>query len=100
VSSWVTWGTKTARIELIVNECKPLLAGVGRVGDFDVNAEELHLVDADGRGIQSSTSQLNLSRVGHKKTPYTPYTPPNTRLTWATQPQRAPPIPYKALKLS
>jgi len=25
-----------------------------------------------GRGLHSSTSQLNLSRVGHKKTPYTP----------------------------
>jgi hypothetical protein len=25
-----------------------------------------------GRGLHSSTSQLNLSRVCHKKTPYTP----------------------------
>jgi len=25
-----------------------------------------------GRGLHSSTSQLNLSRVWHKKTPYTP----------------------------
>jgi len=29
-----------------------------------------------GRGLHSSTFQLNLSRVWHKKTPYTPYTPP------------------------
>ena len=53
-----------------------------------------------GRGFHSCTSQLNLSRVCHKKTPYTPYTPPNTPLTRATQPLHAPPIPYKALKLS
>jgi len=26
----------------------------------------------DGRGLHSSTSQLNLSRVCHKKTAYTP----------------------------
>ena len=29
-----------------------------------------------GRGLHSSTSQLNLSRVCHTNTPYTPYTPP------------------------
>ena len=33
-------------------------------------------------------------------TPYTPYTPPDTPLARATQPLRAPPMPYKALKLS
>jgi len=33
-------------------------------------------------------------------TPYTPYTPPDTPVTWVAQPLRAPPIPYKALKLS
>ena len=37
---------------------------------------------ATGRGLHSSTFQLNLSRVRHKNTPYTPYTP----LTRATQP--------------
>jgi len=54
----------------------------------------------EGRGLHSSTSQLNLSRVYHKKTPFTPYTPLHTPLTRATQPLRAPPIPCKALKLS
>ena len=29
-----------------------------------------------GRGLHSSTSQLNLSRVCHKKTPYTPLNTP------------------------
>jgi len=49
------------------------------------------------RGLHWSTSQLNLSRVYYKKKPYTP---PNTPLIRATQPLRAPPFPYKALKLS
>ena len=39
---------------------------------------------AGGWGLHLSASQLNLSRVCHKKAPYTPYTPPNTRLTRAT----------------
>ena len=34
------------------------------------------------------------------KTSYTPSKPPNTPLTRATQPLRALPIPYEALKLS
>ena len=29
-------------------------------------------IEACGRGLHSSTSLLNLSRVCHKKTPYTP----------------------------
>jgi hypothetical protein len=53
-----------------------------------------------GRGLHSFTSQLNLSRDRHKKTPYTPWTPPSTPLSRATQPLRAPPIPSKALRLS
>jgi len=55
---------------------------------------------SQGRGLHSSTSQLNLSRVCHKKTPYTPQTSPNIPLTRATRPLRTPPIPYKPLKLS
>jgi TPR repeat protein len=38
----------------------------------------LAYVNVAGRGLHSSTSQLNLSRVCHKKTPYTPSSPPNT----------------------
>jgi hypothetical protein len=30
------------------------------------------ILDRIGRGLHSSTSRLNLSRVCHKKTPYTP----------------------------
>ena len=55
---------------------------------------------APGRSLHSSASQLNLSRVYHQKTPYTPKTPQNTPFTRATQPLRAPPIPYKVLKSS
>ena len=31
-SSWVPWGTKTAQVELKVNECKPLWPGSGLSG--------------------------------------------------------------------
>jgi len=58
------------------------------------------LLQPAGRGSHSSTFQLNLSRVCHKTTSFTPSTPPNTPLTRAVQPLRAPPIPCKALKLS
>jgi len=49
-----------------VNECKPL-----EVGSIEgiINAISPALT---GRGLHSSTSQLNLSRVRHKITPYTP----------------------------
>jgi len=58
-----------------------------------------HIV-MSGRGLHSSTSQLKLRRVSCTRTPCTPYKPPNTPLTRATQSLRTPPIPYKALKLS
>ena len=48
------------------------------------------------RPLSSSTSAVSDTH----KTPYTPSTPPNTPLTRATQSLRAPPMPYKALKLS
>jgi len=53
-----------------------------------------------GRGLHSSTSQLNLNRVAHNKTPCAPCTTPTTPVIRASQPLRAPPIPYKAHKLS
>jgi hypothetical protein len=34
------------------------------------------LMGVKGRGLHSSTSQLNLSRVSHNKPPCTPSTPP------------------------
>ena len=78
-----------------VIECKPLPPGPRARPPRSCNQWMA------SRGLHSSTSQLNLSRVGHKKTPYTRYTPPiKTPLTWATQYLRAHPIPYKALKLS
>jgi hypothetical protein len=52
-----------------VEECKPLIAGIITsvigLGAGGIMGWEL------GRGLLSSTSQLNLSRVCHKKTPYT-----------------------------
>jgi hypothetical protein len=63
-----------------------------------LSRSRLHLLT--GRGLHSFTSQLNFSRICHKKPPYTPYTPLNPALTRATQSLGAPPIPYKALKLS
>ena len=45
-----------------------------------------------GRGLHSSTSQLNFSRVSRDRTTKTPKTPHKTPLTRATQPLRGPPI--------
>jgi len=50
-------GGSQLKLSGIGNECKPLL-----VGDSGV-----------GRGLHSSTSQLNLSRVKHKSSPRTPH---------------------------
>jgi len=66
-------------------------------GEDDNTNDEDSSPEGVGRGLHASTSQLNLSRVCHKKTPYTRL---NTPLTRATQPLRAPPIPNKTLKLS
>ena len=54
---------------------------------------------ADTRPRFSSTSAVSNTRK-HPTHPEHPLTPPNTPLTRATQPLRASPIPYKALKLS
>ena len=91
-----------------MDECKPLLLGMTFVTmlfavlGFLSPANRGGLMTAMlllfvlmGRGLHSSTSQLNMSRVCHKKTPYTPYTPPNTPLTRATEPLLATPIPDK-----
>jgi len=50
------------------------------------NRASPHAARPPPRGLHSSTSQLDLSRVCHQETPDTPYTPPNTPLTRATQP--------------
>ena len=53
------------------------LTAVRRLG-IDASSEDARRMVAlldqskDGRGLHSSTSQLNLSRVCRKKTPYTP----------------------------
>jgi len=53
-----------------VNECKPLMGGHRtRVGTL---ARSSSGILSSGRGLHSSTSQLNLSRVWQKKIPYTP----------------------------
>jgi len=63
-----------------VDECKSLGegdagggAGAGG-GGAGVQRLRQHALEQDdpGRGLHSSTSQLNLSHVRHKKTPYTP----------------------------
>jgi hypothetical protein len=48
---------------------------------------------ATGRGLHSSTSQLNLGRFWHKFHLKHPLTPANTSLTPPRQPLHAPPIP-------
>jgi len=56
-----------------------------------------------GRGLHSSTFQLNLSRFSHKIHPSNPLITPNTPDTSQTspkQPRNAPPVPHKALTLS
>jgi len=53
-----------------------------------------------GRGLHSSTFQLNLSRFGHKLHPKHLENAPNSRYTPLKQPLNLPPIPQKALKLS
>ena len=50
------------------------------------NRASPHAARPPPRGLHSSTSQLDLSRVCHQETPDTPYTPLNTPLTRATQP--------------
>ena len=52
-----------------------------------------------GRGLHSSTSQLNLSRVRHTKTPYTPRTPINALLTRAKQSLTYTPYPTKSAEV-
>ena len=60
----------------------------------------LVVCDVDGRGLHSSTFQLNLSRFWHKIHPRHPLIPPDTPYTPPRQPLTVPPIPQKALKLS
>jgi hypothetical protein len=59
-----TAGTETAAVEAEAGA--PPAADDGDEGEDDADPVML------GRGSHSSTSQLNLSRVCHKKTPYTP----------------------------
>ena len=53
-----------------------------------------------GRGLHSSTFQLNLSRSSHKRHPEHPLLPPDASQTPPRQPLNAPPIPHKALTFS
>ena len=54
-SSWITWGTETAQVELTVNECKPLK--IGTIRAVAQRADHVML----GRGLHPSTLELNLS---------------------------------------
>ena len=55
---------------------------------------------AAGRGLHSSTFQLNLSRWRHRIHPVKPLIPPNTCYTAPQQSLNASPTPHKALTLS
>ena len=57
------------RFSLKVDECRPLVGG----GDGGADG-----CGAKGRGLLSSTSQLNLSRFCHKMHPQYPLIPPDT----------------------
>jgi len=74
------WCQKRLRLSWKVDECKPMLHGVSagaRRGAVRRGAGGVPhggggaQVGGGGRGLHSSTSHLNLSRVRHKKTPYT-----------------------------
>ena len=56
-----------------MDECKPLAYGGGGGGNSypspAVSAYSAPVTGVSGRGLHSSTSQLNLSRVYHKNTP-------------------------------
>ena len=70
-----------------MKECQPLLRG-----DAHVLAQEAGAVppQPQGRGSHSSTSQLNLSRFGHKIHPKQSLIPPNTPKTPPKFPQSNP----------
>ena len=53
-----------------------------------------------GRGLHSSTFQLNLSPFRHRIHNEHRLVPPDTSYTPLTEPLHAPPIPQKALTLS
>jgi hypothetical protein len=53
-----------------------------------------------GRGLHSSTSQINLSRFWQQTHPKHSVIPPDTALTSPKQSLNAPPIPQRALTLS
>jgi hypothetical protein len=62
--------------------------------------ENVDLMEGKRQGLTLVRFSAQLEPFLTQKTPYTPSAPPNTCLTRATQPLRAPPSPYKALKLS
>ena len=60
-----------------MDECKPL--HVGAKTHARVLNNKWSRTVARGRGLNSSSSQLNLSHFLHKNTPYTPPTYPDTQ---------------------
>ena len=85
-----------------MKESKPLIAGLAKVSvdSVTVAVVEYRRRLLAGRGLHSSTIQLNLSRSSHNIHPEQPTMPPNTALRPPQQPLHAPPIQQKALALS
>ena len=73
----------------LVTLCKPLASGAAH------GVQRVH-----GRGLHSSTFQLNLSRFRHNIPPTLRLFPPDTSYTLTKQPLNTPPIPQKVLTLS
>jgi hypothetical protein len=77
----------------------PALRPPGAAVKLAFTPDSHHLLVA-GRGLHSSTFQLNLSRFRHKIHPEHPLLTPATPSTPPEQPLNAPPIQQKALTLS
>jgi len=80
----------------------PRVVVVDAVVDVHVaaNPSDPPCAGATGQGLTLVHFSAELEPCLHKKTPYTPSTPPNIPLKRATRPLRAPPVPCKAMKLS
>jgi hypothetical protein len=77
---------KVLKLSFEVCECKPLLSGATK----SPLVSPLKAVEILGRGLHSSTFQLNLSQFRHKTHPRHPLIPPNNPSTTPRQPLNNP----------